>query len=259
MKNAVTLLALLVLSISGFAETVVEHPEWKTIFDQHGLAGTTVVYDLKADRFDVYDVERAKRSLTPASTFKIANSLISLETGVVRDEWQVLRWDGVKRDIEAWNRDHTLRTGIKYSVVPAFQQIAREIGQERMQSWIQKLGYGNQDISGGIDHFWLGSSLKISAWEQIGFLKRLYRLELPVSERSMRIVKDALITEATASYLIRAKTGWQPGEPSIGWWVGWVEKDDNTYFFATNMDIADASPTRMTVTKEILKTLGVLP
>lgn len=251
---------VLLLGLPGWGEeNVSEHPEWGRFFEKHGVVGTIVVYDLKADHFSVFDEERAGRPMTPASTFKIANTLIALETGVVADEQQVLPWDGVKREINEWNHDHKLRTAIKYSVVPAFQQIARQIGPERMKSYLQKFRYGNQDISGGIDRFWLGSSLQISAFQQIDFLKRLYLMELPASERSVRILKDVLLVEATPAYRLRGKTGLKQGDPGVGWWVGWVERDDNTYFFATNIDIAEPSRKRILVTKDVLKSINALP
>jgi beta-lactamase class D len=108
------------------------------------------------------------------------------------------------------------------------------------------------DASGPIDQFWLGSSLQISALEQIDFLKRLVTFQLPVSERSLRIVREILINEATMEYVLRAKTGVVTGTPSIGWWVGWVENDANTWLFATNMEVNEPTPKRITVTKAIL-------
>lgn len=255
------LCACFVVSVAT-GETVVEHPEWKQFFEKENVTGTTLIYDLKGDTFHVFDNERASRPFTPASTFKIPNSLIALETGVVRDENHLFPWDGTPRRFKEWSRDHTLRTAIQFSVVPIYQQIAREIGPERMQHYVTAFGYGNQDISGGIDRFWLGSSLQISAFEEIGFLKKLYLLQLPVSERSVRIVKDILVTEASRDYILRAKSGYNQAEGSsmgLGWWVGWVETGDNTWFFATNMDVSEPSPKRMTVTREALRSLKALP
>src|SRR5215217_1916155 len=127
-----------------------------------------------------------------------------------------------KREIEPWNRDHDLRTAIKVSALPVYQQIAREVGAERMTKYVRDFQYGNADASGPIDQFWLGSTLQISAFEQIDFLKRLVALQLPVSERSVRIVREILINEASADYVLRAKTGVARGTPGVGWWVGWV-------------------------------------
>ncbi len=240
-------------------ETVIEHPEWKKFFDAHGTAGTAVVYDSKAGRYDVYDGVRAGQRFTPASTFKIPHSLIALETGVVQDERRpVFHWDGTKRDIDAWNRDHALRTAIKYSVVWVYQEIARQVGPEREARFVKAFDYGNGDTSGPVDQFWLGGPLQISAFEQVAFLKKLVGYQLPVSERSVRIVRDILINDAGPTYVLRAKTG-ADFDARIGWWVGWVEKEDDTYLFAVNIDFPEMSDKRQAVTRAILRDLGVLP
>jgi len=123
--------------------------------------------------------------MLPASTFKIPNSVIALETGVVGDpDKDIFRWDGVVRSIEAWNRDHTLRSAIAASAVPVYQEIARRIGADRMQKFVDLFGYGNRDIGGGIDQFWLTGNLRISPVQQIDFVDRLRRGTLPVSKRS---------------------------------------------------------------------------
>ena len=207
----------------------------------------------------MYDRARAARRFTPVSTFKIAHSLVALETGTVPDEnATVFHWDGQTRDIPEWNRDHNLRTAIKYSVVWAYQQIARQVGAEREQKYADDFDYGNHDTSGPVDRFWLGGPLAISALEQVEFLKKLVAYRLPVSERSVRIVRDILVNDAGPTYVLRAKTG-ADFDHNIGWWVGWVEKDDDTYFFAANIDFSEMSNKRQEVTRAILRSLGVLP
>ena len=120
------------------------------------------------------DEGRARTGYLPGSTFKIPHALIALETGVVADvDKEVIRWDGVVREIEEWNRDHTLRTAMRYSVVPVFQQIANRIGAERMKQFVDAFDYGNRDIGGALDRFWLDGALRISALEQIEFLQAL--------------------------------------------------------------------------------------
>ena len=240
-------------------KNVEEHPGWKKIFDEHGVAGTAVIYDMKTRQYGVYDAERAARPFTPASTFKIPHSLIALETGVVQDERQpVFHWDGTQRDVPGWNRDHTLRTAIKYSVVWVYQEIARQVGPEREARFVKAFGYGNGDTSGPVDQFWLGGPLQISAFEQIAFLKKLVGGQLPISERSVRIVRDILVNDAGPTYVLRAKTG-ADFDAKIGWWVGWVEKDDDTFLFAVNIDFPEMSNKRQEVTRAILRDLGVLP
>ena len=150
-----------------------------------GTEGTFVAYKVDDYLMIASDKVRSGEGKLPASTFKIPNSLIALETGVVQDpDKDVFKWDGVKRDIEAWNKDHTLRSAIAVSAVPVYQEIARRIGQERMQKYVDLFEYGNRDIGGGIDQFWLTGNLRIDPVEQIDFVDRLRRGVLPVSKRS---------------------------------------------------------------------------
>jgi beta-lactamase class D len=231
--------------------------------------GAFVLYDLKNDHYLRHNPARCNQRLPPHSTFKIPNSLIGLETGVIADADFVIPWDRQKYPpetamIEEWNRDHTLRSAIKYSVVWYYRELARRVGEARMKKMVASLNYGNQDISGGIDHFWLNSSLKISANEQVEFLKRFYQGKLPVSERSTKIVKDILVLEKTPEYTLSAKTGGGPRGSGryLGWFVGYLETKGNVYFFATNIDgdsFASIREPRIRITRQILTELGYLP
>lgn len=256
---------LLVASIIGMPAEAKEWQEtqsWNTHFTEHKTQGVVVLWNENKQQGYTNDLKRANQEFLPASTFKIPNSLIALDLGVVKDEHQVFKWDGQTRDIAAWNRDHDLITAMKYSVVPVYQEFARQIGEARMSKMLQAFDYGNEDISGNLDTFWLDGGIRISAIQQIEFLRKLYHNKLHVSERSQRIVKQAMLTEANADYIIRAKTGYSVRiEPKIGWWVGWVELDDNVWFFATNMDMptAEGLGLRQTITKEVLKQEKIIP
>ncbi len=223
-----------------------------------GFTGAFVLYDLSGQRIIRYNPERCAERFLPASTFKIMNSLIGLETGVIPDEAYVIKWDGTHYDIPAWNQDHTLRTAIKNSVVWYYQELARRVGQERMQHYVDAAGYGNQDISGRIDTFWLEGGLRISAEEQVGFLKRLYENDLPFSQRSMDIVKDILVLEKTGSYQLSGKTGSvQRVTPHVGWFVGYLEGGGKVYIFAANVEDGDGNQAQE-ITRSILQGLGLL-
>jgi beta-lactamase class D len=239
-----------------------ERADFARYFAATGTVGTLLIYDLRQDRTLVHNSERARTRFTPASTFKIPNSLIGLETGAVRDaDGEVFKWDGVTRQIAPWNRDHTLRSAIRDSVVPVYQEIARRIGPERMRDYVARIGYGNNDIGDVIDRFWLQGPLAISAEEQIGFLTRLYRDDLPFSGRTLALVKDIMVVEAGIDYTIRAKTGWDGHvTPNIGWWVGWVERGADVIFFALNMDMSAPShlAARMEIVRAILRDLDYL-
>ena len=171
--------------------------------------GAFVLYDLKTGRYIRYNEERCRTRFSPKSTFKIPNSLIGLETGVIRDADFVIQWNRQKyppqenwtqEPFKHWGQDHTLRSAFKYSVLWYYQELAQSVGRQRMKKLVSALDYGNENISGEIDSFWLGGGLKISADEQVEFLKRLYAGRLPVSKRSIEIVKDIMVFEQTPAY-----------------------------------------------------------
>jgi beta-lactamase class D len=241
-----------------------EHAGWAAIFGAAGVEGTIAVLDQRGGEsaYLVHNAERAGHRYIPASTFKVPHALFALDAGVLRDEFQVLRWDGQKRWLDAWNRDQDLRSSMRHSVVWVYQEFAREIGEVREREYLEKIGYGNADPSGGIDRFWLEGNLKISAAEQIEFLRKLYYNELSFKVDHQRLVKDVLIQEAGPDWILRAKTGWQARlEPNVGWWVGWVERPDGPVFFALNIDMPYGSkelPKRTQIAREVLRSIGAL-
>ncbi|SFK49030.1 beta-lactamase class D [Halobacillus dabanensis] len=210
--------------------------------------GTFVLRDMKKERAFVYNSERANQRFAPQSTFKVPNALIGLQVGAVEDEYDIKYWDGVEREIEIWNQDHTLGSGMRYSVVWYYQAMARDIGEKRMEEWVQKISYGNQDISGGIDQFWLSSSLKISPIEQADFMGTLYKENLPFDKDVMNTVKRMMIQTEGDNYTLYGKTGQGTG---IGWYAGFIETKDRNYVFVTN--IAGTSTEAKNITIDILK------
>ena len=189
---------------------------------------------------------------------------IALETGVIKDDVDVLTWDGIERGfngspIAEWNQDLNLRLAFKYSAVWFYQVLARRIGHRRMQDFVNQIEYGNRNIGGkeDIDQFWLEGELKITPKQQIAFLDRLYQNDLPFSQRTINLVKDIAITEQTPDYVLLGKTG---ATSKIGWYVGYLEHNGNVYFFATNLDMdsENALAARKEVTRLCLKDLGLL-
>ena len=233
----------------------------KRFFDL-GTVGTFVAYKVDDYLIISSDKVRSGEGRLPASTFKIPNSIIALETGVVEDpDKDVFKWDGVTRSIEAWNKDHTLRSAIAVSAVPVYQEIARRIGAERMQKYVDLFDYGNRDIGGGIDQFWLTGNLRIDPVQQIDFVDRLRRGVLPVSKRSQELTRDILPVTKVGEAVIRAKSGLTgKDQGSLGWMVGWVEKGSTSTVFALNLDcleprhIAD----RMTLSQACLRDIAAL-
>ena len=199
---------------------------------------------------------------TPASTFKIMNSLIGIETGKITDEKMLIKWDGIKRSNENWNKDLTMEEAFKVSSVPYYQEVARRIGKPTLQKWIDSVHYGNQNTGKQVDTFWLDNSLKISADEQLGLVKRLYFDQLPFQKRTQQIVRDVMVQESNTQYTLAYKTGWGFDEQggNIGWITGWVEENRHPYFFSllvkTPAKDFDMRAARINILKNILKQYG---
>lgn len=227
-----------------------------------GFDGCFVLYDVNRNTYVRYKEARCEERLSPCSTFKIPNSLIGLETGVIADATHIYVWDGVDRQQDSWNQDHDLRSAIANSAVWYYQKLASEVGEARMKEWMEKLNYGNGDISGGLTTFWLGSSLKISANEQIEFLTHLYKNSLPFSPRSMDIVRNILILAKTDQYIYRGKTGSgvEPDVQSWGWFVGYVEREGNALVFAVNIKAKEGATGQKAreIAENILRSMNLI-
>lgn len=263
MPRLFAVLIFLLVSLQPLsARTYEEIPELARVFKDNGVAGTFVLFDVTTDTMFVSDKTRAMKRFTPASTFKIANSLIGLDVGVVKGVDEVLPYGGKPQRIKGWERDMGLREAIKISNVPIYQELARRVGIERMSEGVRKLGYGNREIGTVVDQFWLDGPLAISAVEQTEFLSRLANGSLPINPGAIRAVKEITLLEKTDVYELHAKTGWLvgPTPPQIGWWVGWIERANKVYPFALNIDMmrdGDAAK-RIPIGRECLKTLGKL-
>lgn len=254
-------LALLVAAQAA-AESWRENAELGGAFKAAGATGTFVLYDLDADTYAVFDRERAQTRYIPASTFKIANSLIGLQVGAVANVDEVLPYGGAPQPFKDWEQDLPLREAIRVSSVPIYQELARRIGRPRMQTWVERLGYGNREIGSVVDRFWLDGPLRISAVEQVRFLAKLVRGELPVRDDVVAAVREITLLERTDAYALHGKTGWVfSTEPDVGWWVGWVERDGRYYAFALNIDMPDPERDigkRVEIGRRCLQVLGLL-
>jgi beta-lactamase class D len=239
------------------------------IFDRASVSGTFTMLNDQTGNFVRYDPKRAATRYLPASTFKIPNSLIALETKVATGPDFLIKWDPTRNPQQSWwppiwARDHTMRTALPNSVVWYYQELARRVGQGRMQSFVNRFGYGNRDVSGGIDQFWLTGGLRISADEQVDFLRRFYKGQLGISNTTTQTVKDLLVLEQTPQYRLSGKSAWaglgEASAPQLGWLVGYLERDGNVYFFAMNIDIKknEDAAARLVITKAIFHKLGLL-
>jgi beta-lactamase class D len=189
------------------------------------------------------DEARCGTRYRPYSTFKIPNTIVGLETGVLQDATTVIPWDRQKYPEQAWwpsvwtERDHDLRSAFHHSFVPYYRALASRVGSEAMQRYVNQFHYGNQNIGGGLDSFWLDGSIAISAEEQVRFLRAFYHGDLGVSDRTTGIVKDILVHERAGQHVLSAKTGTGDGSEggSLGWVVGYVERGEDVHFYAFNV------------------------
>lgn len=235
-----------------------------------GHEGCFVLFDSSKEQYIIHNEEKSRKQVSPCSTFKIVNSLIGLETKILENENTIFTYDANKNFSKNWNNKLspslkwdgtiTLKQAALNSVVWYFQELASRIGSDKMQEYINKLNYGNKDISGGITTFWLGSTLKISPMEQVNYLKKFYTYQLPCSKRSIDIVKSLFILSNENNTILFGKTG-TDGSPekgaTNGWFVGYVLKNNIVYYFATNADTLNGNDVK-DITLKILKAKEIL-
>jgi beta-lactamase class D len=245
----------------SYAADAEERADLKQLFEAQGVAGTFVLHDPVSGQTITVDGARAARRYVPASTFKIANSLIALETGVVKDESEIIPYGGKPQPFKAWEKDMSMREAIAASSVPIYQEIARRVGLGRYRDWLERLKYGNCRTDAALETFWLDGPLEISAVEQARFVAALAEQKLPASIRSQSIVRDILRLESSGDRALYGKTGSRSSStPQLGWWTGWVERGTRPVAFALNIDMAspDDARKRVAVGKAILSKLDVL-
>lgn len=255
-------LLLATCSLGLVLTTCQPQPDLDTSFTEAQVNGTLIIEDLAGSQTYQHDPARALKPYLPASTFKIANTLIALKQGAVKDVDEIIPWDGQHHAIASWNADQCIRSAFPISCVWFYQELAERVGNEVYLQELQQLHYGNELTGPDVRTFWLQGELRISAVEQIAFLKRLYRKELPYAREDQELVRDLMFIEAGPGYTLRAKTGWTVRvDQQIGWYVGWLETGDTVWFFALNMDMQDSSAAhlRKDLTVAALQTLGLLP
>ncbi|TAG99129.1 MAG: class D beta-lactamase [Sphingobacteriales bacterium] len=247
---------------------VTQDDSLKKYFDEAGVQGTFGIFDNAQGQFTVYNLTRFRDSAyLPASTFKIFNSLAALGTGVIFSDTVVVPWDKVVRissggdTMHQWNKNMDMREAFEVSNVPFYREMARRIGKDTMQMLLDSIGYGRRydtfRITNNIDTFWLDNTLKVTADEQLGFVKRLYFRQLPFQNREQEIVRNMMIRERNDKYILAYKTGWGKTEKGneLGWVVGWIEENRHVYFFALNLESTDHSINMAEVRKKILNNI----
>jgi beta-lactamase class D len=256
-------LLLIIIFSSCSPGNVKKDNSLKKYFDENKVEGCFALMDNGTGRFTVYNLSRYRdSSYLPASTFKIVNSLIGLQTGKIVNDSMIIKWDGIKRRVDDWNKDLTMYEAFRVSAVNYYQEVARRIGKDTMQLWLDSLSYGTKKITGPIDSFWLDNSLKIKPDEELGLVKKLYFDQLPFFKSYQEVVKRAMLFENNTNYRLGYKTGWGFTEKNhaLGWVAGWIEENNHPYFFVLNIESPDPNydmwNVKMKMLKDILKHLG---
>ena len=223
--------------------------------------GSFVLYDLEKGTWKIHDLEHATLRVSPNSTYKIYNALFGLEKQIISPEDSLITWNGNNYPFEAWNADQTLPTAMNASVNWYFQAIDEQLGVSFVQEYLQKMGYGNEDLSGDFSSYWMESSLKISPIEQVELLIQLQNQSLGFAPENVKAVKDAIHISSSSFGNLYGKTGTGRvnGQDLNSWFIGFVESTENTYFFATNIhaaDYADGS-TAAEITLSLLSDLNI--
>jgi beta-lactamase class D len=275
LRNTVFQILSLLLTVSFLTcgdatkTPVEENLDLTDLYREQGVDGCFLLRSLKTNQLYVYNPRRCERGFLPASTFKIVNAMLALETGVAPDEKLVIPWDSVERQFQAWNQDHNLQTAFQASSVPYYQEIARRIGVERMQAGVQRLDYGKMDIhQDNLTSFWLTGKSKITPYEQLDFLTRFAQQKLPLKPSTYQKMNAIMIMMSDGKGLtMRGKTGWAiVGNTNIGWLVGTLERPDGeTFVFVNNVEckvgtLPDAAfmASRKRIVGEVLQRLEVL-
>ena len=212
--------------------------DFQKIIDREKLTGCILILDVASGQYYSNDFDLAKEGHLPASTFKIPNSIIGLELGLLKDENTLFKWDSLKRAAKVWEADLVLSEAFKLSCVPCYQEMARNIGVVQMNKKLAELTYGQMDVdSTTIDDFWLKGSSKITAFQQIDFLWRMLHQQLKISDSTYQTMRRIMEIEVTGTYKLSGKTGWyEVNDSDHGWFVGFIEKGESTYIIATHLD-----------------------
>ena len=268
------LTTVLILGLTPFISTYAadeNHYQWKSSSENISYVdfskyfrkyeGSFVLYDLGNDTWSIYDIKHATLRVAPDSTYKIYDALFGLEEGVITPEDSFIAWNGEKYPFEAWNADQTLQSAMTSSVNWYFQAIDKQLASTDIYNYIQQIGYGNENVSGNLSTYWLESSLKISPVEQVKLLTKLQNNSLGFSSENINAVKDAICLSSSDAGTFYGKTGTGrvDGQDVNGWFIGYIETVDNTYFFATNIGAdSDATGGNATeITMSILSDMNI--
>lgn len=257
-------------SFASGSDKILVGQDLKINFDNCSVDGSIAIYDNKNQIWILSDTVEVKTETLPASTFKIINLLIALETSIITDENDVIQWVGNTDTVKYGYRpeiyhDMTVKEAFEVSAGWVFIELAKKIGKDNYKNYLTRCNYGNCNLTQPDDDFWNFGNFAISPINQVEFIRNLYEEKLPFSKRNIEIVKRVMITEQDLNYTIRAKTGWtRENDINTGWWVGYVENKDGVYFFATRLlqdrkfNRDDFGRCRKDITKEVFRCLKII-
>lgn len=259
---AAGLLVILLLWLCPAPRAQAEDAALAALFTAAGVEGTLVIEAINSGARYVHHDARARQAFIAASTFKVFNTLIAVEEGAIAAADAPLRWDGIRYDFPDWNRDQTLATAFKVSCVWCYQELARRVGAGKYLAYLRLADYGQLREPFDVSTFWLDGKLTISAERQVAFLRQVVERRLPFRPGTYETLAAIMRADAGPDYRLYAKTGWSSRTtPGIGWYIGYVERDDDTWLFALNLDTKSASdlPLRQQLTLDALRIKGILP
>ncbi|MFT5581138.1 MAG: beta-lactamase class D [Lentimonas sp.] len=232
-------------------------------YEFNNLGGQTLIYDEKYNQYYSNDFKIAKEKFIPASTFKIVNTLIGLESGTIKSDF-VFNYNGEKRRNAAWEKSMNIREAFQTSCVPCYQDLAERIGLNNMTNQIKSMNYPGANVNeDNLTNFWLNGDATISPLEQIDYLRRLMTKQMVVSSQNIDLLKNAMAIDSTSKGKMYAKTGWaQTDEMDHGWYVGFIEQEKNRIYFATliepkeGYDMTKFANERKSITTSVLTNLG---
>ena len=244
--------------------------DFQSYFDSCGVEGSITIYDIESQKWIVSDTVGLVIETLPASTFKIINLLIALETNTIKDENEIVKWVGSTDTVKYGYRpeiyhDMSVKEAFELSEGWVFVELAKKMGKDTYKKYLTESKYGNNNLTQTEADFWNFGDFAISPKNQVEFLHALYDDKLPFSKRNIDIVKRVMITDQTEEYTIRAKTGWtRENNTNTGWWTGYIETKKGTYIFATRllqdrkMNRSDFGSCRKEITKKVFKDLGII-
>lgn len=251
-------------------DEVLVRQDFKKYFDECNVEGAIAIYDYKNHTWILSDTVATRKETLPASTFKIINLLIALETKTIASENDIVKWPGSTDTLKYDYRpniyhDITVKEAFEVSAGWAFIELAKKIGKDNYKKYLTLCHYGNINLSQTDPDFWNFGAFGISPINQVEFIKNLYEEKLPFSKRNVEIVKKVMITEQNDDYTIHSKTGWtRENDINTGWWVGYIENKNGAYFFATRLlqdrklNASNFGNCRKEITKSVFKNLNVI-